>query len=253
MGRRSGIERLVAVQADERDLARADEEQLVGRDRVRLFAAEREEPRPRHRALLDHHGRRHQLHAALDERVDRQAENGQLEQRAVAHERVRAPAREAARPVPVDDAERRHELDVVLRREVELARRADAADLDVVLLALADRHLGSRKARDAQHQVLERRCASARRRLELLDVGADLLGLVDELRAVVLARLGDEGGQLVLAGALLLERASSTRGAPCRPPSSSSRSRSSRLFVMAARTCASFWRMNWMSSIARRK
>ena len=126
--RRSGsgaalVERLVAVQLHERHLARADEEELVGRDGVGLLAPEREEARARHRALLDHHRRDDERHPALDERVDRQAHDRHLEQRAVAHERVRAPARELPRSVPLDEPERRHELDVVFRREVELPRR----------------------------------------------------------------------------------------------------------------------------------
>ena len=87
------FERLVAVQADERDLARADQVQLVGRDRVRLLAAQREVAGALHRPLLDHHGRRHELHAALDEGVDREPQHGHLEQRAVADQGVRARAR----------------------------------------------------------------------------------------------------------------------------------------------------------------
>ena len=82
---------------------------------------------------------------------------------------------------------------------------ADAPDLDVVLLALADGHLGPREARHAQHQVLVALLDLAEPRLELLDVRADLLGLFDELRPLVLAGLRDPRRELVLARALLLE------------------------------------------------
>ena len=188
------------------DLARADEKELVGRDRVRLFATEREEARPDHRALLDHHGRRHELHPALDERVDREAQDGHLEERAVADEGVRPLPREAPRPVELDHPERGHELEVVLRREVELARLADAPDLDVVFLALADGHFGPREARHAQHQVLVALLDLAEPRLELLDLRADLPGLFDELRAArPCSALGMPRRELVLARALVLE------------------------------------------------
>ncbi len=181
------------------------EKDLVGRNRVRLFATEREKPRPDHRALLDHHGRRHELQPPLDERVDRETQNGHLEERAVAHEGVRALPCEAPRPVELDHAERGHELEVVLRGEVELARLADAPDFDVVVLAFADRHLGPREARHAEHQVLVALLDLAEPGLQALDLGAHLLRLFDELRPIVLAGLGYPGRELVLASALVLE------------------------------------------------
>ena len=55
------------------------------------------------------------------------------------------------RPLEIDDAERRAEIPVRLRREVERARLADAAHLDVVRGALADRHAGVRQVRQVQH------------------------------------------------------------------------------------------------------
>lgn len=199
------IERLVAVHADEGHLARTDEEQLVGRDRIGLLPPEREEAGARHRALAHHDGRRDELHAPIDERVHREAQDGHLEERAVADQGVRPPASEAAGAVPFDEPETGHQLDMIFGGEVELARLADALDLHVVLFAGADGHLGARDARHAQHQVLEAALHLGELGLELLDVVADLLPLFDELGPFFLARLGDQRRELVLARTPLLE------------------------------------------------
>ena len=85
-------------------------------------------------------------------------------------------------------------------------------------------------------------------RLELLDLGPHLLGLLDELGRSSLLALGMSADELVLARALLLERGVASRRS-LSAARSSSRSRSRRLFLMAARTRSAFWRMNWMSSM----
>ena len=65
------------------------------------------------------------------------------------------------RALEIEDAERRAEIPVRLRLEVERARLADAAHFDVVGRARADRHARVRQVR--QHHAA-RRCAAARRR-----------------------------------------------------------------------------------------
>ena len=56
-GERAGVEELAAMQGRERDLARADEEQLAAVDLVDLAAVGREEARFHHRLLAHHHRR----------------------------------------------------------------------------------------------------------------------------------------------------------------------------------------------------
>ena len=112
------------------------------------------------------------------------------------------PPGELAWPVPVHEAEGRHELDVVFGREVEGARRPDLLHLDVVLFALSDGDLGARNAGDTQHQIVEALLRLGELGLEPLEVDLDLLSLLDELRPVVLGGLGDQRGDLVLPRAL---------------------------------------------------
>ncbi len=200
-----GVERVVAVQAHERDLARADEEQVVLLHLVRLLATEREIARPLHRALEHHDRRDHELEPARHEHVDREARDRELEERAIAGERVRATARELSRTLLVHEAEVVHQIDVILRLELELARRADLADLDVVLFALADRDLGPRDARHAEHELVEFLLRLGEGGLELLDVRLDRLAFFDQLRAVFLRSLRDRRGDLVLALSRALE------------------------------------------------
>lgn len=69
------------------------------------------------------------------------------------------------------ETERRADVDVILHREVELARRAPAAHLDVVGFVFADRHAFVRDVRHAQHQV-------GQARLDLAELGLRRLHLV---------------------------------------------------------------------------
>ena len=59
----------------------------------------------------------------------------------------------------IDDAERRPEIPMRLRREGERSRRAVATNFDVVLGALADRH---GRVRDVRQRPAMPRCAAAR-------------------------------------------------------------------------------------------
>ena len=99
----------------------------------------------------------------------------------------RAPAIRAA-ALEVEDAERRPEVPVRLRLEVERARLAVPAHLDVVGGALAHRHAGVRQVR--QHQQRLRRAAASiasSSALELLDLLRRARGWLPESARGVLA------------------------------------------------------------------
>jgi hypothetical protein len=88
-------------------------------------------------------------------------------------------------------AERRTDVDVVLRRKIELARRSPAARFDVLRRGAADRHALMRDIGNQRHELAQlrlQRLVLALQRLELL---ADLRGLRHQGRGlrVVLLRL----------------------------------------------------------------
>ncbi len=135
-------------------------------------------------------------------RVDHELREGavQARDRAAQHREARTGELRARLEI---EAERRADVDVILHLEVELARRAPAAHLDVVGLVLADRHAFVRDVRHAQHQVGQARLDLAElgfRRLHVVADPADFghhgrrvlalpLHRADLLRQAVAARL----------------------------------------------------------------
>ena len=77
-----GRERLAAMQRRQRDLARAEQEQLAVVDVVHLGAVGREEARFFHRALAHERGRDHGHEAVPHDRAHRVVDERELEQRA---------------------------------------------------------------------------------------------------------------------------------------------------------------------------
>ena len=250
IGRLLGVERVVAVHADERHLARADEEELVGGDGVRLLATEREEPGARS-------SRAPSPSPAADTSFSPRSTRVSTARRRTAISRS-APSPTSAYerpPANLRGPSQSTSPSAVMSStwsfgcEVELARRAHLADLDVVLLALADGHLGPRDARDAEHEVLEARLhlgrASAR-------AARCRCGPASPPRRASAARPCWPSGSAPRARSCARASArasSSPRGAPCRRRGARRGRGRSRLFVMAARTWSAFWRMNWMSSM----
>src|SRR5439155_855148 len=95
----------IAVQRHQADLRRADEIELVLFDREGVLASERKEAGADHRRLPHHHRRRYRGEALLHHLVEREAQDRQLEQHAVAGERVAAAAGEFTRALEIDQAE----------------------------------------------------------------------------------------------------------------------------------------------------
>ena len=123
------------MQGGERDLRGADEEELVALDLVDHLALAGEEPGPVERALADQHRRDHRLEPLAADRLDREADQRQLDHHQVAEQVGEARARRRGRLLDLDPAVLDPELEVVAGLEVEARRLADLAQRDRVLLA----------------------------------------------------------------------------------------------------------------------
>ena len=159
------------MQARQRDLGGAGEEELVLLDLVDLLARLGEVAGPLERLFADQHRRHHRLVALGADGLDREADQRQLEQHQVALQVGEARAGEARRRLHVDQAERGADLQVVARLEVEARDLADLADHDRVLLGHPVGGVGVGHVRDRQGQVAERDLE----RLQLLFAGVDRL------------------------------------------------------------------------------
>src|SRR5581483_7300060 len=84
----------------------------------------------------------------VEHEIDQRA--GQL--RAGAAENGEARTREPRRALEIEDAERRAEIPMRLRLEIEASRLAVPAHFDVVVSALADRHARVRQIWQVQHR-----------------------------------------------------------------------------------------------------
>ena len=76
-------------------------------------------------------------------------------------------------------------IDVILDLEVELARRAPAADLDVFRLVLADRRRGRGEVRNAKHQVMKLRARFLEFVLEFGELSGDFSSAGEKLGRVL--------------------------------------------------------------------
>ena len=141
------------MERGQRDLGRPDEIEVVPLDRVDVHLVGREEAGAVHRLLAHEHGREHRDEALLHEPVEGEAVQRELEQRDVAEPVHEARARDAGAALEVDPAVGRREIDVILHREVERRRLADALDLDGVLFREA---VGGRHVRRVRHSVEQR-------------------------------------------------------------------------------------------------
>ncbi len=84
-----------------------------------------------------------------DERPHGELLEGQVQQHGVVLEEVEPVPRDLAAGLEVDQVERLADLDVILGREVERARRADLAELAAVVLGRADGGVGVGQVGDA--------------------------------------------------------------------------------------------------------
>ena len=107
------------MQAGQRDLGGADQEELVLGDLVDLVAVAGQEAGPDQGLLADEDRRHDRLVALAADQLDREADEGQLEQDEVAHQVGEARAREPRRRLHLDQAQRGADLEVVAGLEVE--------------------------------------------------------------------------------------------------------------------------------------
>ena len=186
------------MEPDEGDLGGAGQEEVVGRERVGLFAVGRELPRSDQRLLPDHHRDRDHGGPGRDEVVERVGEQRPLQQHHVAGERVGPLARHLPRPGELRPAAVLEQLDVVLDLEVEGRPLAPCPDRDVGGVVAADRRARPRDRRGEQQQGLQ----------FLVDLGERLAHLFQV--HVLLVVLGPQRrpGRLVGSRELLGERLS---------------------------------------------
>ena len=97
-----------------------------------------------------------------------------LEPCAGALQQIEARPAELDATIEVDDIERRPQIPVRLRLEVEHARRALGAQDDVLGVVLPHRHAGMRQVGDVQHRLLQRRVHLDELLIQRLDLVADL-------------------------------------------------------------------------------
>ena len=130
------------MQAGQRHLGGAGEEELVLGDLVDLVAVAGQEAGPLQRLFADQDRRHHRLVPLGPDQLDREADQGQLQHHQVALEVGEAGAGEAGAGLHVDQAQRGADLEVVARLEVELGALADLAQDDRVLLGHPVRRVG---------------------------------------------------------------------------------------------------------------
>ena len=118
------------------------------------------------------HERRLDFGVAVLRRVELQHEVDERarELRAVADQHRKPRRRHLGAPLEVDDPERRTEIPVRLRREVEGPRRATAMDFDVVGAALPHRHALVREVRKVQQPAVAPQLDGLELNAQLLDL-----------------------------------------------------------------------------------
>ena len=138
------------------------------------------------------------LRVQIEHEIDQRAG----ETRAGADQHREARARDLGAALEVDDAERRPEVPVRLRREREGARRADAAHVRIVLGALPDRHARVRDVRDDEQRMVPALLEQIQLHSPLLDLPGPLTIRLLNLRRVLAStlRLRDlVGGRVLFA------------------------------------------------------
>ena len=134
----------------QRDLGGADQAEVAVLDRIDLrFVPARREPDPLQDTITGQVGRDDGSESRVDQFSERELLECQVEEDGVVLEEVEAGPADLAGGLEIDQVEVLAQLDVVLGLEVELAGRADFADLAAVVLGQADRGVGMRQVGDS--------------------------------------------------------------------------------------------------------
>ncbi len=206
------------MQVGEYDLGGGDQE-VVTRDVVGVVLELGQLARAEHGLTLDDDRRPPLLKATAGVRIEEEVDEGALKTGAGATENGEAAAGELVAALEVEDVQIGAQIPVRLKVEVELARGAPAATLDVLVLVLTVRGGIARNVGQVSHEVvlllLESGAALGQTVNLLVDgahgllgglglvllalphQGADLLGL-GIARSLELLDLGDDGTTLVV-------------------------------------------------------
>ena len=149
-------------------------------------------------------GAHHLGEAGVAGLVHRHVDQRELQLGADAGQEVEARARHLGAALEVDRAEHPAELDVVARLEVELRRRADGLEHDVVVLA-AGRRLVGREVGDLHQRRAPGLLGLGLGGLGGLHLGREVLGARQQRRLLLALRLRDLLAELLLLGPLGLE------------------------------------------------
>jgi hypothetical protein len=137
-------------------------------------------------AVVVHHVRHVGLGVAVVARlyVEHELRDGAMQPCHAALQHREARPRKFHRGLEVEPQRLAH-VHMVLHREVELARRAPAAHLDVVVARLAFGHLGARDVRDAAQELVQPVLQGRERRLVRLQLVADAAHFREHGRGVL--------------------------------------------------------------------
>ena len=193
-----GVEDLTGVQVGEHDLGGGNQE-VVARDVIGVVLELGQLTRAEHGLTLDDDGRPPLLEATARVRVQEEVDKGALQAGAGATENGEAAAGELVAALEVEDVEVGAQVPVRLKVEVELARGAPAATLDVLVLVLTVRGGIARNVGQVSHEVvllLLEGGAALGQTVNLLVDGAH--GLLGGLGLVLLALLHQSANLLGL-------------------------------------------------------
>lgn len=166
-----------------------------------------EEARALHGARAHQCGGQHGDEAGLGGLGDRRVDQGQLQQCADTGQVVEARSGHLGAALHVDGAERLTDLQVVLGLEAlrpEVTDRAVRLQDDEVLLA-ADRHVLVDDVAEQQEKTLGLGVGLVLCGVGRLDLGLQLIGLLEELGALLGSGLGDQLPERLLLGAEFVE------------------------------------------------
>ena len=181
------LQRLLAVDVGERHLGRRDEEEIpVAGDLEQVLLELGQVAGAGERGAIDQERRLDfRVPVLARVQVEHEADERAGQACAGAQQQGEPGAGHPHRPLEVDDAERRSEVPMRLRFEVELAGRSPASDLDVVVGALAHRDALVRRVGQREQQrrtfLFERR----ELRVERLDLVGALTAGSQQLRGVL--------------------------------------------------------------------
>ena len=199
------VQDLAAVEADQGDLRRSRQVQVVSGDRVGFLAVRRELAGADQRFLPDQRRDADQREVLVPEQVQRVGVHRALEQHHVAGQRVGAFPGDLAGPGEVSPAALFQQLHVVQGLEVELRRGAISPDGHVRRLIGPDRSARPRDRGGQQHQPLQ----LLRGRRELVaqrpEVGLELGVLGPQLGPARLVGLGELPRRALPAGLGLVQ------------------------------------------------